>query len=79
VWQAIFPWIAGGGLPGLAWIVYRLHKDAVTATQKGAEQAIAAERQRADDWRAAAEAAAKRADVREQQLATLLRAAREPA
>lgn len=72
MWQV---WVFGGGLSSLivslSWIVYKLHRDAVEA-----------ERGRADDWRAAAmgykataEAADKRADIREQQLATLIASA----
>ena len=64
MWQAIAPWLAGGGLTTAAWIVYKLHKDAVDA-----------ERRRADDWKTAAEAAQARADVRDSQIATLLTAA----
>lgn len=69
MWQEeIVPWLlGGGGITSLSWIFYRLHRDAV-----------AAERERADDWRAAAIAAEKRADVRDQQIATLLGRIRDP-
>jgi hypothetical protein len=71
VWDSLAPWLASGGGAGIAgaiaWLVYRLHADAV-----------AAERRRADDWRAAAVAAEARADVREGQIGILLGRAREP-
>lgn len=69
MWQALWPWlVSAGGLPSLAWIVYKLHSDAVRA-----------ERGRADDARARAEAAERRADLREEQLGILLgRPVREP-
>lgn len=61
-WETLAPFLAQGGLSGvLAFLGYRLHRDAVDA-----------ERRRADDARARAEAAEKRADLREQQLSIVL-------
>lgn len=69
MWSSLTPWLAQGGVTGiLAWVGYRLHVDAINA-----------ERRRADDWRAVAEMNGKRADLREQQMSTLLSATREPA
>lgn len=68
MWDTVAPWLAQGGISGiLAWVGYRLHKDAVQA-----------ERGRADDARARAEAAEKRADLREEQISILLGRVREP-
>jgi hypothetical protein len=65
VWDSLAPWLASGsgaGIAGaIAWIVYKLHADAV-----------AAERRRADDWRTAAMADRARADVYQQQIGILL-------
>lgn len=62
MWQSVAPWLAQGGALGVvSWVFYRLHRDA-----------IAAEQRRADDWRAAAEATQARADVREEQLGIML-------
>lgn len=58
------PWLLGPGLLGLG---YKLHYDAVKA-----------ERGRADDARARAEAAERRADLREEQIAILLGRHKEP-
>lgn len=61
-WETLAPFLAQGGLSGiLAFLGYRLHRDAVDA-----------ERRRADDARARAEAAERRADLREQQLGIVL-------
>jgi hypothetical protein len=61
-WETLTPFLAQGGLSVvLAFVGYRLHRDAVDA-----------ERRRADDARARAEAAEKRADLREQQLGIVL-------
>ena len=61
-WETLAPFLAQGGLSGiLAFLGYRLHRDAVDA-----------ERRRADDARARAEAAEKLADLREQQLSIVL-------
>jgi hypothetical protein len=61
-WETLAPFLAQGGISGiLAFVGYRLHRDAVDA-----------ERRRADDARERAEAAEKRADLREQQLSILL-------
>ena len=61
-WETLAPFLTQGGITGvLAFIGYRLHRDAVDA-----------ERRRADDARARAEAAEKRADLREEQLSILL-------
>ena len=61
-WETLAPFLAQGGITGaLLLIGYRLHRDAVDA-----------ERRRADDARARAEAAEKRAEVREEQLSILL-------
>lgn len=68
MWETFAPWLAQGGVTGiLAWVGYRLHMDAVKA-----------ERGRADDARARAEAAEKRADLREEQISILLGRVREP-
>ncbi len=65
MWETLAPWLASGGGAGIAgaiaFLVYRLHADAV-----------AAERRRADDWRTAAMADRARADVYQQQIAILL-------
>lgn len=68
MWDTFAPFLAQGGITGvLAWVGYRLHVDAVKA-----------ERGRADDARARAEAAEKRADLREEQISILLGRVREP-
>lgn len=60
--DAAAPFLAQGGVVAvLAWLGYRLHIDAVRA-----------ERGRADDARARAEAAERRADLREEQISILL-------
>lgn len=68
MWETLAPWLVGGGGIGLitilARVFLRLHEDAVNA-----------ERRRADDAVARAEAAEKRADLREVQMATLFRPA----
>jgi hypothetical protein len=62
MWDALVPWLAQGGVTGaIAYIGYRLHKDAVHAHE-----------QRADDWRKAAEAAQARADLKDTQMGILL-------
>lgn len=73
------PWLASGGGVGIAgaiaWLVYRLHTDAVTAHRQRAEAA----EKRADDWRTAWSAERDRADMREDQIGVLLgRPPREP-
>lgn len=57
------PWLVGAllGSGGIVSFGYKLHQDAVSA-----------ERGRADDWRAVAKAAQARADVRDEQMAILL-------
>lgn len=61
-WTDLLPWLAQGGVTSvIAFFMYRLHSDAV-----------AAERRRADDARGRAEAAERRADLREEQIAVLL-------
>ena len=61
-WQDLAPFLTQGGITGvLAFIGYRLHRDAVDA-----------ERRRADDARDAAKAAEARADLREQQINILI-------
>lgn len=61
-WETLAPFLAQGGITGvLAFIYYRLHRDAVDA-----------ERRRADDARARAVAAEARADLREQQINVLI-------
>ena len=55
---------------GLARLAYQLHQDAVAAERARADDA----RTDKGEWRAAAEAASKRADVRDEQLATLMAA-----
>lgn len=73
--EELAPWLAQGGIVGvLAWLGYRLHKDAIDAKQ----EAIAAESRRADDARSRAEAAEKRADLREKQIDILLSKVQEP-
>jgi hypothetical protein len=62
----LLPFVTQAGVVGvLAWVAYRLHLDAVRA-----------ERGRADDWRAAAQREAARADERDRQLAHILDAVR---
>jgi len=62
MWQSVAPWLAQGGALGVvAMVFYRLHRDAVAAEQR-----------RADDWRKAWEAERERADVRDGQLGILL-------
>lgn len=72
--------ISLGGLGGLAALLrlgaayaYKMHHDALASL----ERAIEAERGRADDARARAEAAEKRADLREAQIAEAFKRARE--
>ncbi len=61
-WETLAPLLAQGGLGGiLAFIGYRLHRDAVDA-----------HKQRADDARERAEAAEARADLREDQINILI-------
>lgn len=75
MWEEFAPWLAQGGVTGvLAWLGYRLHKDAIDAKQ----EAILAESRRADDARSRAEAAEKRADLREKQIDILLSRVQEP-
>ena len=63
-------WFAAGGGTGLAafisWLVYKLHTDAVSA-----------ERRRADDWHTAYDRELARGDVRETQLAEIMKVIRE--
>lgn len=67
MWETLAPWLAQSGVTGvIAWVFYRLHLAAVSA-----------ERRRADDWRAAWEAADKRANLREEQISKLLSRAKE--
>jgi hypothetical protein len=79
VWDELARWATGGGgagvVVGVCWLIYRFHFDAINA-----------ERGRADDARARAvaeakraEAAERRADVREEQLGIVLGRARDPA
>lgn len=79
MWQELAPWLGSGGAAVLAWLGYRFHRDAVEGVKTGAAEAIAAERRRADDWRAAYEASERRATVREAQISTLLTGVRERA
>jgi len=66
--QALLAWfLAPSGFGALLWLGYKLHSDAVKA-----------ERGRADDARARAEAAERRADEREKQIGILLGGFREP-
>lgn len=62
MWQALGPWLAGGGGVGIAgaisWLVYRLHRDAIESERRVAES----ERRRADDHRAIADYERQRAD-----------------
>ena len=68
MWEKFAPWITQGGITGvLSYLGYKLHLDAIRA-----------ERGRADDARARAEAAEKRADLREEQIGILLGRVREP-
>ena len=61
-WETLAPFLTQGGITGvLAFIGYRLHRDAVDA-----------ERRRADDARERAKAAEARADLREQQIDILI-------
>jgi hypothetical protein len=57
-WRTALILVLGGLVALLVRVAYRLHNDAVQA-----------QRERADDNRARAEAAEKRADIREDQLA----------
>jgi hypothetical protein len=70
LWDAISPLLVSGGLVGagvaIARLVYRLHYDAVGA-----------EKRRADDWRLAYERELARGDVRETQLAEIMKVIRE--
>lgn len=61
MWSAIAPVLSTGGLGAVLLVAYWLHRDAVKAHER-----------RADDWRAAAEAAAKRADLKDTQMGILL-------
>lgn len=74
-------WIPQGGTVGLlgavAWMVFtgRL------IPRKVHDQAVAAERQRGDDWRAVSQAQAARVEIQDRQMAeilTFVRAVREP-
>lgn len=61
-WQELTPFLAQGGVTSvLAFIAYKLHRDAVDAHDK-----------RANDARERAEAAEARADLREQQINVLI-------
>ena len=61
-WETLAPFLTQGGITGiLVFTGYRLHRDAVDA-----------ERRRADDARKRAEAAEARAELREQQIGILL-------
>lgn len=69
MWPMVAPWLAPGSITGvLGLLAYRLHNDAVRA-----------ERGRADDARARAVAAEARADLREQQIGILLGRVKDPA
>jgi hypothetical protein len=72
VWDALGPWFATGGGAGLAgflaWLVYKLHADAVAAERRRADSA---ERREAD-YRTAWQAERDRADMREDQIGVLL-------
>lgn len=61
MWDTLAPWLAPPGVGGFLWLLYRLHRDA-----------IAAEKGRADDARARAIAAEKRADLLEDRISILL-------
>lgn len=62
MWPTLAPFLGTGGIAGLAlWIMYRLHRDAIQS-----------ERGRADDARARAVAAEKRADLLEERISILL-------
>lgn len=69
MWQA---WVLGGGLTAtmtvLARVGYKLHKDAIAAHDK-----------RADEWHAAWQAERAAREVREEQLGIVLSRPREPA
>lgn len=62
VWDTLVPLFTTGGIVGVvATVFYRLHKSA-----------IGAERRRADDWREAYRAERARADLKEKQIGILL-------
>lgn len=62
MWEQFAPFLTQGGVVGLViYVMYRLHRDSIQA-----------HKERADDARARAEAAEKRADLREEQIAILL-------
>lgn len=71
MWSQIAPFIGTGGAAGivvaLAYFAYRMHKDAVDA-----------QKERADDWKTAAQAAQARADLKDQQMGILLSPVKDP-
>jgi hypothetical protein len=69
-------WLVQSGLVGgIAAVFGILHRSAERAKQ----EAVAAERRRADDWRVSAELANARADERDRQLWTVLSAVKDSA
>lgn len=62
MWETVAQTVGtGGGAGVLAWIFYRLHRSAIQA-----------EKRRADDWREACVAERARADLKDQQIGILL-------
>lgn len=76
--DSLVPWATQGGAVGLlgatAWMLFtgRL------VPKKIHDQAIAAERQRGDDWRDAYRAESARTEIQDQQLAEILTFVRAP-
>lgn len=71
MWEAVAPWVAQGGALGVvSWVFYQLHRSAIEAEQR-----------RADDWRTAWQAERDRANVRDEQIGILISGAskKEPA
>lgn len=69
------PWILQGGATGLvAWGVWMVFTGRLVP-RRVLEDAMASERQRADDWRAAVQAERQRADLLDAQLRDILASA----
>lgn len=73
-WPELLPLFTQGGALGVfAFVLYLFYREARRADQR----AVAAEKQRADDWKAAWQAEVKRSSERDAQVAHILTAVRD--
>lgn len=76
--DSLVPWVTQGGAVGLLGVAAWMLFTGRLIPKKIHEQAVAAERQRGDDWRDAYRAMEARAEIQDRQMAEILTFVRAP-